>query len=63
MTDDAKDAARYRWLKQYLRVHRDRPGDWACWLELKMLPFRYRNENVEEILDDMMKHYPLKEKK
>jgi len=47
-----------RWLLRYLRVARDEPEDWTCWLELPLMPYRSRTENARELLDALFQRFP-----
>jgi hypothetical protein len=54
-----RDAERYRWLRQYLHVASEEPGSWTCWLLLDVIPYRSQTDSVEELLDTLMKRFPL----
>jgi len=54
-----KDAARYQWLRPYLKVAADGPNSLTCWLALDCIPFRSTTENAEELLTELMKRFPL----
>jgi hypothetical protein len=57
--EDVRDARRYRWLRQYLQVQADGPGDWTCWLAIECIPYRSKTDSAEELLDMLMSRFPL----
>ncbi len=57
---DEQDAKRYRWLKQYLKIASDGPGEWTCWLALDCIPIRVKpsEHDAEKLLDKMIARWP-----
>jgi hypothetical protein len=52
---------RFRWLLQHMRVERDAPSDWTCWLELDLIAYRSRTTSPTELLDALIERFPLRE--
>jgi hypothetical protein len=58
---ESKDAARFRWLVQHLRVERIEPDGWTCWLELPLIAFRSRTTSAVELIDLLRERFPIDE--
>ena len=55
MSSDTQDAKRYRALRLHLKVVSDDPDSYSRWLELDVVPFRSKAEEVDAIVDQLVK--------
>lgn len=56
------DADRWRWWKPLMRVGRDEPGDWTCWVEMECVPYRSQTTSVDELTDALKDRFPLRDR-
>lgn len=59
MSEVIDDAYRFRWLIAHMRVERNQPRDWTCWLELNLIPYLSQTTSPVELLDELIQRFPL----
>lgn len=57
---EKQDALRWRWWRaNHMKVGRDEPGDWTCWVEIPCIAYRSQTTDPDELTDVLIARFPL----